>query len=394
MEVGRGASHVYGIERHTLCLASVVGDTTSNRFVLGTLGVTEPAEIHLINFDSDEGALQSLVYKHEGGARALSSVSWDSTQLLVVGRDSSHASSVELVALPGISPQERLPSQDTLQEQSTRRIALLSDASAAVQPPPHEIVCHPAAYCQQAATVTSAGVSMWRFTQSKPSLVHTISAAQHSMDDIGTAAWHPTAPTQLSTTDGMCIRTWDMRADTSSGQQTIAIEYAHSGKVRSLDYNPNLPYILATGGDDGSVRIWDTRNPSSELMSIDNHTYWIYSVAFNPNHDQLLLSAGGDGLVNLESTVSVSSAQVITSADSQDGSSDKDNVEGSDIDYIGDDGIGKPSDGLVAQFDDHETSVYAARWSAADPWLFASLSFDGRMVINTVPQEEKYRILL
>ncbi|KAJ2808974.1 Protein tssc1 [Coemansia guatemalensis] len=398
MEVGRGASHVYGIERHTLCLAAVAGDTTSNRFVLGTLGVTEPAEIHLIDFDSDEGTLQSLVYKHEGGARALSSAPWDPTQLLVVARDSNHAIEgsplVELVSLPGVSTQETFPSQDSLQEQSTQRIAPLSDASTEPQPLPHEVVCHPAAHCRQAATVSSTGVNVWKFTQSTPSLTHTISAAQHSMDDISTAAWHPTATTQLSTTDGTCVRTWDMRADTSRGQQTMAIEYAHSGKVRSLDYNPNLPYILATGGDDGSVRIWDTRNPSSELMSIDNHTHWIYSVAFNPNHDQLLLSAGGDGLVNLESTVSVSSAQLITNADSQDDFSDKGNGEGTDIDDIEDDGIGKPSDGLVAQFDDHETSVYAARWSAADPWLFASLSFDGRMVINTVPQEEKYRILL
>ncbi|PIA18873.1 WD40 repeat-like protein [Coemansia reversa NRRL 1564] len=394
MEVSRGASHVYGIERHTLCLAAVAGDTTSNRFVLGTLGVTEPAEIHLVDFNSDEGTLQSLVYKHEGGARALASASWDPTQLLVVGRDNTHAigsaPSVELVELPGISPQEKFPSQESMLEQSARRIALLSDASTEPQPSPHEIICHSAAHCRQVATVASTGVGIWTFTQSAPSLVHIISAAQNSMEDIGTAAWHPTATTQLLTTDGMCVRSWDMRADTSS-HQTMSIDYAHSGKVRSLDYNPNLPYIIATGGDDGSVRIWDTRNPSSELMSIANHTHWVYSVAFNPNHDQLLLSAGGDGLVNLESTVSVSSAQVVTNADSQDGLSDKGDDEGSNID---DEEIGKPSDGLVAQFDDHETSVYAACWSAADPWLFASLSFDGRMVINTVPQEEKYRILL
>ncbi|KAJ2611999.1 Protein tssc1 [Coemansia sp. RSA 1365] len=297
MEVSRGASHVYGIERHTLCLTAVAGDTTSNRFALGTLGVTEPAEIHLVGFDSDEGALQSLVYKHEGGARALASASWDPTQLLVVGRNSNHAigspPSVELVELPGISPQEKFPSQKSMLEKSTRRIASLSDASAEPQLSPHEIICHSAAHCRQAATVASTGVGIWKFTQSAPSLVHIISVAQHSMDDIGISAWHPTATTQLSTTDGI--------------------------------------------------------------------------------------------------TVSVSSAQVVTNTDSQDGLSDKGDDEGSDND---DEGIGKSSDGLVAQFDDHETSVYAACWSAADPWLFASLSFDGRMVINTVPQEEKYRILL
>ncbi|KAJ2887186.1 Protein tssc1 [Coemansia asiatica] len=175
----------------------------------------------------------------------------------------------------------------------------------------------------------------------------------------------------------------------------MSIECAHSAKIRTLDHNPNLPYIVATAGDDGHVRVWDTRVPTAALMEIANHSHWVYSVAFNPNHDQLLLSAGADGLVNLESVVSVSSAHVVahhaeeTSEDAEsDVSSDYSNQGGSDI------GLGQATDGLVAQFDDHETSVYAARWSLADPWIFASLSFDGRMVINSVPREEKYKILL
>ena len=39
-------------------------------------------------------------------------------------------------------------------------------------------------------------------------------------------------------------------------------------------------------------------------------------------------------------------------------------------------------DGVIKTFEDHEESVYAAAWSAADPWTFASISYDGRMVVN------------
>ncbi len=39
-------------------------------------------------------------------------------------------------------------------------------------------------------------------------------------------------------------------------------------------------------------------------------------------------------------------------------------------------------DGKVRSFDEHEDSVYGLAWSCADPWLFASLSYDGRMVVN------------
>ena len=43
---------------------------------------------------------------------------------------------------------------------------------------------------------------------------------------------------------------------------------------------------------------------------------------------------------------------------------------------------------------DAEDSVYGIAWSAADPWSFASLSYDGRLAVNAVPRAEKYNILL
>ena len=33
-------------------------------------------------------------------------------------------------------------------------------------------------------------------------------------------------------------------------------------------------------------------------------------------------------------------------------------------------------------------------WSAADPWVYATLSHDGAMVVHHVPSKEKYKILL
>lgn len=51
-------------------------------------------------------------------------------------------------------------------------------------------------------------------------------------------------------------------------------------------------------------------------------------------------------------------------------------------------------DRMVKCYENHEDSVYNLEWSAADPWIFASLSYDGRLVIDKVPKEEKYKILL
>ncbi len=52
------------------------------------------------------------------------------------------------------------------------------------------------------------------------------------------------------------------------------------------------------------------------------------------------------------------------------------------------------TDGQVSLYDEHEDSCYAVAWSAADPWVFASASYDGRVAINQVPRNVKYRVIL
>jgi WD40 repeat protein len=91
----------------------------------------------------------------------------------------------------------------------------------------------------------------------------------------------------------------------------------------------------------------------------------------------LLLSSSSDSQVNLHSVISTSSVPI-----NGDALSDEE------------DGNNQPFDGLVASFEQHEDSVYSVAWSPSDPWIFASLSFDGRIVVNLVPQDHKYKIIL
>ena len=48
----------------------------------------------------------------------------------------------------------------------------------------------------------------------------------------------------------------------------------------------------------------------------------------------------------------------------------------------------------MVTWDEHEDSVYGLAWSASDPWLLASLSFDGRVALSKVPKNIKYKILI
>ncbi|OMP03032.1 hypothetical protein CCACVL1_02616, partial [Corchorus capsularis] len=41
----------------------------------------------------------------------------------------------------------------------------------------------------------------------------------------------------------------------------------------------------------------------------------------------------------------------------------------------------KQADPLLNSYSDYEDSVYGLTWSSREPWIFASLSYDGRVVV-------------
>lgn len=71
-------------------------------------------------------------------------------------------------------------------------------------------------------------------------------------------------------------------------------------------------------------------------------------------------SGGSDNLVNLWRVASISSSPWLGEGGGE-GDGDED-----------------PPDVKVKAHDQHEDSVLGLAWSAADAWLFASISFDGR----------------
>jgi len=177
---------------------------------------------------------------------------------------------------------------------------------------------------------------------------------------------------QVATACGSQVTAWDSRA----GNQCWQLQHSSGqGNIRCLDFNPNKQYYLATAGDDGQIVIWDTREASKPLHASRQHSHWVWSLRYNTFHDQLLLSAGSDSRVVLSSLASLSSEPY-----------------GHLMEEEGEN-QNKLEDGLIQVWTDHEDSVYSAEWSTADPWTFASLSYDGRLVIGHLPRAVKFNIL-
>ena len=82
-----------------------------------------------------------------------------------------------------------------------------------------------------------------------------------------------------------------------------------------------------------------------------------------------------------------------------------DDDDGKDLFFVGNDKIaneasfsddtdgGNAQDVRVTQMK-MRGAVYDLEWSAADPWVYITLSLDGNVVLNHVPSKEKYKILL
>ncbi|CEF67215.1 Protein TSSC1 [Strongyloides ratti] len=163
---------------------------------------------------------------------------------------------------------------------------------------------------------------------------------------------------------------WDLR---ENGLEDIFVNN-NVTRIRTFDFNPNNQYYVALGCDDGKIIILDTRNTYKILNSYNNHCHWIQCVKYNPVHDQLLLTTGSDNLVCLHNSILDENKSF---DDSNETSSFSKSIP----------------DGLITRLVDHEDSVYSCAWGCADSWIFGTLSYDGRVNIYRINRDIKYNIM-
>ena len=194
-------------------------------------------------------------------------------------------------------------------------------------------------------------------------------------------AWNPHQNSQqFATVNEHHVRGWDVK----SMKQVWTLESPGNQVIRCIDFNPNRQYHLVSSGDDAALRFWDIRNPKKALAVRHDHSHWVWSVKYNQFHDQLILSSSSDGNVVLSSMTSISS-EPLGHLDDDDDVNEDDDEEDKEVSAV-------LEDGKIRTYE-NEDSVYCAEWSATDPWIFASLSYDGRLVIHHVPRSIKFRIL-
>jgi WD40 repeat protein len=87
------------------------------------------------------------------------------------------------------------------------------------------------------------------------------------------------------------VQIWDLETGKSLNLQ------GHTAEVRGLAFAPHEP-LLATCGDDGTVRIWDLTGsePRARVIDLGRWPSGVRAVAFTPD-GRFLITANGNGTV-------------------------------------------------------------------------------------------------
>ena len=362
-------------QQQARCLVALEGDTDRNRFVVGSLDLRGDNELHVLDFNEDTNEVWCQnVYNHPNEIwHCTTCPAPEHSDLLFTTASTGSELVAKLWRMEGVADASA-PEASGAAPAAPAPLHDLLQLGSGVPLREHLGVLWNAVLPEQVVALTTKRLTL-------ATLAHGARAS--------TAAESASTPPPVAGSAFSCGR-WDphhahslgvgcggslVSIDTRAMKPAHTVPDAHSQRVRGIDYNPNKPYVVLSCADDYAIKFWDMRKPSAALHSLKAHSHWTTTAQFNRFHDQLVLSTGTDYLVKLWRATSISSAPPAL---------DEAEPEVSDAE----------ADGLVKAFEDHEQSVFAAAWSAADAWIFASLSLDGKAVVNHVPPAEKYKILL
>ncbi|CAI5743145.1 unnamed protein product [Hyaloperonospora brassicae] len=388
MQRGGACSFSFGCQIRTL--EPVPTEKDRALFFLGTSALNQSNNIHVVEV-TDNGSTVGTrqVLRHPGEVLALVPNPQDRQLLLTCSKARGQPAQVLLWRLPD----EETSGEGDLEEAEARASAPTATSGKAQEMeqlaafPVQRLPVSEVAWetTTDTPTVASAHETLLRTWRVSGSSVDALDRLELDGSMLGGStkraasalAWDPHHALQLTFALGGSVRTWDVRAKKDS----VRVQDAHPSATLALDFNPNKPYALATGGDDGKLKFWDLRYARKPVLTLNAHSHWVWSTRYHPQYDQLVLSGSSDATVALWRVSSVSSLPL---------------VELDDRDLMDETAGGAPVvDTLIRRVEDHEDAVYAARWAAGgDAWLFASVSYDGRLAINHVPSTEKYKILL
>ncbi|KAG6774806.1 hypothetical protein POTOM_022177 [Populus tomentosa] len=349
----------YGLKYQARCISDVKADTDHTSFITGTLSLREENEVHLLRLSS--GGTELIcegLFSHPNEIWDLSSCPFDQRIFSTVF-STGESFGAAVWQIPELYGQLNSPQLE--------RIASLDGHVGKV----NCILWWPSGRNDKLISIDEENLFLWSLDCSRKAAQVQSKESAGMLHYLSGGAWDPHDVNAVAATCESSVQFWDLR----TMKKTSSIECGH---VCNVDYDTRKMHILVTAEDESGIHIWDLRMPKVPINELRGHSHWTWAVSCNPEYDGLILvslslslispafhtrSGGTDSTVNLwfASTTSdeLTSGSVVASPSEK-------------------------LDPLLFSFNDYEDSVYGLAWSSREPWIFASLSYDGRVVVESV----------
>ncbi|CAN8292247.1 unnamed protein product [Cochlearia groenlandica] len=335
----------YGLKYQARCISDVKADTDYTSFLTGTLSLKEENEVHLLRLSSGGSELICEgLFAHPNEIWDLASCPFDQRVFSTVF-STGESFGASIWQIPELYGQLSSPQLEC--------IASLDSHVAKI----NCVLWWPSGRWDKLISIDEQNIFLWSLDCSKKSAEVLSKDSAGMLHSLSGGAWNPHDVNSVAATGESSVQFWDLR----TMKKVNSIERAH---VRGVDYNPKREHILITAEDESGIHVWDLRKANVPVQELPGHTHWTWAVKCNPEYDGLILSAGTDSAVNLWYASASSTNEKILESPVE---STRQRVNP-----------------LLNSYTDYEDSVYGLAWSSREPWVFASLSYDGRVVIESI----------
>ncbi|KAJ3152758.1 hypothetical protein HDU86_005517 [Geranomyces michiganensis] len=123
-----------------------------------------------------------------------------------------------------------------------------------------------------------------------------IGAETVGTDALITASWSPHVGSQLICTGGVdrSIHVIDARLFGGTSASIWKTSEGHQSPVTAVEFNPFVPYWMASAGENAVIKMWDLRYLQHCVGRIDAHYQGIHSIAWSNSHAETLTTASSD----------------------------------------------------------------------------------------------------
>ncbi|KAL0704717.1 hypothetical protein Bca4012_071142 [Brassica carinata] len=321
----------YGLKYQARCISDVKADTDYTSFLTGTLSLKEENEVHLLRLSSGGSELICEgLFSHPNEIWDLASCPFDQRIFSTVF-STGESFGAAIWQIPELYGQLNSPQLE--------RVASLDAHVGKI----NCVLWWPSGRCDKLISMDEQNIFLWSLACSNKSAEVLSKDSAGMLHSLSGGAWDPHDVNAVAATGESSVQFWDLR----TMKKVNSIERAH---VRGVDYNPKREHILYDEINIRLCRLQQRMNlaymsgisgrprlPSKSSLVIHIGRTW--AVKCNPEYDGLILPVGSTRQrVNL----------------------------------------------LLNSYTDYEDSVYGLAWSSREPWVFASLSYDGRVVIESV----------